>query len=75
MHMEQILLLDALVDQPDLDRLLGGEAARTKDHLARQPLADDARQVLGRPDRRAGADARASLAKHRVVGGDDEVAP
>src|SRR5262245_5797570 len=55
----QLALRHALVDEANCSRLLRGEAARTEDHLAREPLADDARQVLRGANRRAGADPRA----------------
>ena len=72
---EQILLRHAFVDEADLDRLFRGEAAGAEDHLAGEALADDARQVLRRADRRAGADLGAGLAEHGVFGRDHEVAP
>ena len=69
------LLRHAFVDEADLDRFLRAEAPRAEDHLAREPLADDARQVLRRAHGRAGADLGAGLAEHGVLGGDDQVAP
>ncbi len=73
--LQQVLLRHAFVDEADLRGLLGVEPARAKDHLARQPLADDARQVLRGADRRAGPDLRAGLSEHGILGGDHEVAP
>ena len=72
---EQVLLRHAFVDEADLRGLLRGEAPRAEDHLARQPLADDARQVLGRAHGRAGADLGAGLPEHGVLRRDDQVAP
>ena len=72
---EQVFLRHAFVDEPDLDRFLRGEAARAENHLARQPLAEDQRQVLRRAHRRTRSDFRAGLSQHRVFGRDHHVAP
>src|SRR6516164_4737275 len=65
----------AFVDEADVDGFFRGEAPRAEDHLARQPFADDARQILRRADGGAGADARASLAEHGILRGNDQIAP
>ena len=72
---QQILLRHALVDQADFDRFLGTETTRAENHFTRQALAEDARQVLGRADSRAGADFGAGLAEHCIFGGNHQIAP
>src|SRR5260370_12096328 len=64
---QQFRLRYAFVDEADLRRLLRGETARAEDHLAREALADDTRQVLRRADGRARADFLAGLAEHGIL--------
>src|SRR5262249_5350459 len=71
----QVRLRHAFVDEADLDGLFRGEAPSAEDHLARQPFADDARQILRRPHGRAGADPRPGLAEHGILRGNDQIAP
>src|SRR5687767_6766732 len=71
----EVSLRDYLIDQPNLDRLSRRKGACKKNHFARQPLANDAREILCGPNGGAGPNPRSRLAKDGVLGCDDEVTP
>src|SRR6266481_8654650 len=65
--LEQILRRHAFVDEADFDSLTRRETARAEDHFARQPLADDAGEILRGADGRTSADLGAGLAQYGVL--------
>ena len=73
--LEEVLLRHALVDEADFGGFLGRKAPSAENHLARQPLADEARNVLRCADRGTRPHLRAGLPEHGVLRRDHEIAP